>query len=85
MLIISLSHRKSLFNSYHGPLACGGLWGGGGERIHFPEPPTFSESPTTQNLFDNPDAADSLARNGGGTLLIRSPMGQKKWPYLRGG
>ena len=52
---ISFSHRKSLFNSYHWPLACGG---GGGH--HLPEPPTFSESPTTQNLFDNPDTADSL-------------------------
>ena len=29
MPIISFSHRKSLFNSYHGPLACGG---GGGEE-----------------------------------------------------
>ena len=40
------------------PLPVGG--GGGGGRIHSSEPPTFSEFPTTQNLLDNPDAADSL-------------------------
>ena len=87
MLIISLSHRKSLFNSYHGPLACGGLWGGGGEEDPFLRATSFFWISHNSKFLWQPwccwffvEMANKSSGVSfyGGTLLIRSPMGQKK-------